>query len=125
MALSAAALARLQATVPQRAAAARAPAVGGVDRLVVTVLTVNLALIMMLQKWAMPLPGDNQVSMLLLVQYGIGALLLFAGRLRIDAQRLVLFVAFGGTAVGANVLADREFSMPSLILGLLIYAALV
>src|SRR5258707_174587 len=127
MAISASALARLHATVPPRPAAAamQAPAAAGVDRLVVTVLTANLALIMLLQKWAMPLPGDNQVSMLLLVQYGIGALLFFAGRLRVDTQRLVLFLAFGGLAVGANVLADRDFSMPSLILGLLIYAALV
>ncbi|MBV8165679.1 MAG: hypothetical protein JO021_02725, partial [Alphaproteobacteria bacterium] len=129
MAISATALARLQATVPQRLAAvgrATVPqAASGVDHVVVTVLTANLALIMLLQKWAMPLPGDNQVSMLLMVQYGIGVLLFFAGRLRIDTQRLVLFLGFAAAAVGANVLADRDFSMPSLILGLLIYAALV
>jgi hypothetical protein len=134
MGISAQALARFHGTVRPAAdrgrdrtagARAAAPAAAGVDRFVVGVLTANLALIMLLQKWAMPLPGDNQVSMLLLVQYGVGIVLFFAGRLRIDTTRLVLFLGFGGLAVGANIVADRDFSMPSLILGLLIYAALV
>src|SRR5262249_3698608 len=125
MGISAAALARFHGTVRPAAAPARPAEATGVDRLVVTVLTVNLALIMLLQKWAMPLPGANQVSMLRLTQYPVAAVLFFAGRLRLDTTRLVLFLAFGGAAVGANILADRDFSMPSLILGLLIYAALV
>lgn len=115
------------ARAPQRAAApvGAVSAAEAVDRFVVWLVTIDLVLLMLLQKFALPLSGDSQVSMLLITHYGVLGIFLLARRAAVDATRLVLFAVFAVLAFVGQFSTDRAFSPTSLLLAVAIYAALV
>jgi hypothetical protein len=113
------------AAPPVDAAAAPPRAAPAVDRLVVGFVTLDLVLMMLLQKFALPLSGDSQVSMLLLTHYGVLGALLFARRAVVDATRLATYGAFLVAALFGQIVADRSFGPTSLLLAAAIYGALV
>ncbi|MEJ0071260.1 MAG: hypothetical protein WDO24_23740 [Pseudomonadota bacterium] len=88
-------------------------------------MTLDLILLVVLQKFALPLGGEAQISMVLLSHYAVLGVLLFARRATIEPTRLLLYAAFMLLALLANLLPDRSFSVPSLLLAAVTYAGLV
>ncbi len=109
-------------------AAAAIPTVSSepIDRVVVGFVTLDLVLMMLLQKWALPLSdGDAQVSMLLITHFGVLGLLILKGRAVLDPIRLAGYAAFVTIALLGQFWPDRPFGATSLLLAVAIYAALV
>lgn len=102
-----------------------APVSAATDDLVVRLVTLDLVLMVLLQKFALPLGGDAQVSTVILCHYAILGVLLFAHRAVIDPTRLILYVIFMAVALIANLAPDRAFSMPSLLLAAVTYAGII
>lgn len=94
------------------------------DRLVVGLMTLDLVIMVLTQKFAVPLGGDAQVPLLLLTHYAIMAVLVLARRTVIDPTRLALYAAFMLLAIGSQLVPDRAFSLPSLALAIVVYAPL-
>jgi hypothetical protein len=95
------------------------------DALAVRLVTLDLILMVMLQRYALPLGGEAQISLVVLSHYGMLTVLLFARRATIDPTRLLLYAAFMILALLANLLPDRSFSVPSILLAAVTYAGLV
>jgi hypothetical protein len=101
------------------------PEPDGVDRFVVALVTADLVLMTLLQKVAMPLSGEAQVSSLLITHYALLGVLLLARRATLDPMRLALCAGFSGLALFSQIWPDRPFTPTSLLLAVAIYAALV
>ena len=106
------------------ARAVAAPAAAAADRLAVALITLDIVLMVVLQKFAVPLGGDAQVPSLLLAHYAVIGVLLLARRAVIDPTRLILYGVFMLLAVLSQIVPDRSFSVPSLALTLVTYAPL-
>ncbi|MBI3515455.1 MAG: hypothetical protein HY060_15555, partial [Proteobacteria bacterium] len=100
------------------AAAAEAPpraaptaSAEGVDRAVVGFVTLDLVLMMLLQKFALPLSdsGEAQVSMLLITHYSVLGALMLMRRASLDAVRLAGYAAFLIVALLGQLWPDRSF----------------
>jgi len=99
--------------------------IASADALVVRLVTVDLILLVLLQKFAVPLGGEAQISVLVLTHYSVMGVLLFARRAVIDPLRLIFYAAFMLLALLSQLLPDRSFSVPSLVLLVVTYAPLV
>jgi hypothetical protein len=108
---------------PRAVAQVGAAAVG--DALVVRLITLDLVLLMLLQRFAVPLGGDAQFSALIATHYSLLGVLLLARRAVIDSPRLILYAVFMLLALLTQLLPDRSFSVPSLVLVAVTYAPLV
>ena len=102
-----------------------APVAVPTDDLVVRLVTLDLVLLVLLEKFALPLGGDAQVSSVIPTHYAILGVLLLARRAVIDPIRLILYVVFMVLALIANLAPDRPFSVPSLLLAAVTYAGVI
>ena len=93
------------------------------DRLVVNLVTVEIALLVLTQKIAVPLGGESQIELALLIHYAFLAAFLTLNRLRIQGMRLCLYLLMMAAATLAHAATPvANFSTPSLILFAAIYA---
>ena len=91
---------------------------GLTERAVLSVLTWDLALVVLTQKVAVPFGGrESQISLAFIIHFATLGFLASRGALRVSGIRLILFACFATVATVAQVqFAGSGFSFPSLIL---------
>jgi hypothetical protein len=97
------------------------------ERRIVDLLTAEFAVVVVTQKFAIPLGGaDNQIALALIIHCVVLAWLMAGGRAKLDVVRLILFSIFSAAAVLTQVgNAPGSYSLPSLGLMLITSSLLV
>lgn len=88
------------------------------DRMIVTIITIELVLVVVTQKLALPLGGDLQVASALVIQFIVFGVLMMKGLLRIHTIRSLIFLSFLGYAalVHSTLNSNAGYSFGSILL---------